>query len=138
MIDLDHFKRYNDEHGHIAGDRVLEQLAGIIAEQCRSSDMPSRFGGEEFAVLFPQTGTETAMRISERLRQVICAEPFSHEKHQPEGRLTVSIGIASFPADAKDWYTLINNADRALYHAKSSGRNRVCSFSSISSKEETP
>jgi diguanylate cyclase (GGDEF)-like protein len=99
--------------------------------------MPSRFGGEEFTVLFPQTGTETAMRISERLRQVICAEPVAHEKRQPEGRLTVSIGIASFPADATDWYTLINNADRALYHAKSSGRNQVCAFSSISKKEET-
>jgi len=136
MIDLDHFKRYNDEHGHIAGDHVLEQLAGIIAEQCRASDMPSRFGGEEFAVLFPKTGTDTAMQISERFRQVICAEPFSHEKRQPEGRLTVSIGIASFPADATDWYTLINNADRALYHAKSNGRNQVCAFSSISKKDE--
>lgn len=137
MIDIDHFKRYNDEHGHIAGDRVLEQLAAVITDQCRASDMPSRFGGEEFSVLFPRTGTETAMRISERLRQVICAEPIAHEKEQPEGRLTVSIGIASFPQDATDWYTLINNADRALYHAKSGGRNRVCAFSSVSNQEET-
>ncbi|MCF8216801.1 MAG: GGDEF domain-containing protein [Chlorobium sp.] len=136
MIDIDHFKRYNDKHGHVAGDQVLEQLADVIADQCRASDMPSRFGGEEFTVLFPQTGTETAMQISERLRLIICAEPIAHERGQPEGRMTVSIGIASFPQDATDWYTLINNADRALYHAKSSGRNRVCTFSAISNGEE--
>jgi len=136
MIDIDHFKQYNDENGHVAGDRVLEQLAGIISSQCRASDMPSRFGGEEFAVLFPRTGPETAMQISERLRQIICAEPVPHEKRQPGGRLTVSIGIAAFPADAADWYSLVNNADRALYQAKASGRNRVCTFSAISNGEQ--
>lgn len=136
MIDIDHFKQYNDEHGHVAGDRVLAQLAGIISSQCRTSDMPSRFGGEEFAVLFPRTDHETTLQISERLRMIICAEPVAHEKHQPEGRLTVSIGIATFPGDAPDWYTLVNNADRALYRAKSAGRNRVCAFSAIRNGEE--
>lgn len=137
MVDIDHFKRYNDEHGHVAGDQVLEQLAEIISTQCRSRDMPSRFGGEEFALLFPRTTPETALRIADRLRQIICAEPIAHEKRQPEGRLTVSIGIAAFPDDAPDWYSLINNADRALYHAKATGRNRVCLFSSIRSDEES-
>lgn len=118
MIDIDHFKRYNDANGHIAGDRVLEILAGIIRKQSRSSDIPSRFGGEEFAILFPNTDTHTAREISDRLRKIISAEPFPHEDDQPTGELTVSIGIATFPDDAPDWYTLINNADRALYEAK--------------------
>ncbi|ACD90310.1 MAG: GGDEF domain-containing protein [Chlorobium limicola] len=138
MIDIDHFKLYNDENGHVAGDRVLEQLAGIIGNTCRTSDMPSRFGGEEFAVLFPRTGIDTAMQISDRLRMIISAEPVDHEKKQPSGRLTVSIGIATFPDDAQDWYTLVNNADRALYQAKSAGRNRVTAFSTIKSKEDNP
>ncbi len=136
MIDIDHFKHYNDENGHVAGDQVLEQLAGIIGTTCRTSDMPSRFGGEEFAVLFPRTGIDTSMQISDRLRMIISAEPVAHEKKQPGGRLTVSIGIATFPDDAQDWYTLVNNADRALYHAKSAGRNNVCAFSAIKSGDE--
>ncbi|MBV5327827.1 MAG: GGDEF domain-containing protein [Chlorobium sp.] len=137
MIDIDHFKQYNDANGHIAGDQVLGRLADVIVSQCRSSDVPSRFGGEEFAVLFPKTAHETASSIAERLRMVICAEPIPHEKHQPSGRLTVSIGIATFPDDAADWYTLINNADRALYHAKAAGRNMVIAFSSIDQGDKT-
>ncbi|TCD47390.1 GGDEF domain-containing protein [Chlorobium sp. N1] len=131
MIDIDHFKQYNDAHGHIAGDQVLEILAGIIREESRSSDIPSRFGGEEFAILFPRTDQETALEISERLRKIISATPVPHEHHQPSGQLTVSIGIASYPDDAPDWYTLINNADRALYEAKNRGRNSVVAYSSL-------
>jgi diguanylate cyclase (GGDEF)-like protein len=133
MIDIDHFKLYNDAHGHIAGDRVLEILAGLISSQCRATDIPSRFGGEEFAVLFPKTDSVTAREIAERLRKIISSEPFPHEQHQPEGQLTVSIGIATFPGDAPDWHTLINNADRALYNAKSAGRNKVVTFASMNS-----
>jgi len=134
MIDIDHFKRYNDANGHIAGDRVLEILAGIIRKQSRSSDIPSRFGGEEFAILFPNTDTHTAREISDRLRKIISAEPFPHEDDQPTGELTVSIGIATFPDDAPDWYTLINNADRALYEAKAKGRNNVVAFHELGAK----
>lgn len=137
MIDIDHFKRYNDANGHIAGDKVLELLAGIISSQCRTTDLPSRFGGEEFALLFPKTDSLTAWEIAERLRKIISIEPFPHEKHQPEGQLTVSIGIATFPADATDWYTLINNADRALYKAKSAGRNNVVTFASMNTDSTT-
>jgi diguanylate cyclase (GGDEF)-like protein len=131
MIDIDHFKQYNDTHGHIAGDRVLSKIAEIIREQCRSTDIPSRFGGEEFAVLFPKTDSVMTGEIAERFRKVISAEPFAHEKRQPGGHLTVSIGIATYPEDAPDWYTLINNADHALYHAKSAGRNQVVSYASL-------
>ncbi|NHQ61128.1 GGDEF domain-containing protein [Chlorobium sp. BLA1] len=137
MIDIDHFKRYNDAHGHIAGDHVLEILAELISSQCRATDVPSRFGGEEFAVLFPKTDSDTAREIAERLRKLISIEPFPHEQHQPEGQLTVSIGIATFPGDAADWYTLINNADRALYKAKSAGRNNVVTFASMNADSTT-
>jgi diguanylate cyclase (GGDEF)-like protein len=128
MMDIDHFKRYNDSYGHIAGDKVLAKIAAIIREECRVTDIPSRFGGEEFAILFPKTGRDLTIEISERLRQIIAAEPFDHERRQPGGQLTVSIGIATWPDDAADWYSLINNADHALYEAKEHGRNRVVSF----------
>jgi diguanylate cyclase (GGDEF)-like protein len=131
MIDIDHFKLYNDAHGHIAGDHVLEILADLISSQCRASDVPSRFGGEEFAVLFPNMDSETARDTADRLRKIISAEPFPHEQLQPEGQLTVSIGVATFPGDAADWHTLINNADKALYKAKSAGRNNVITFASM-------
>ena len=128
MVDIDHFKQYNDAYGHIAGDKVLERIAAIIREQCRGTDIPSRFGGEEFAILFPKTDHNMSFEIAERLRQIIEAEPFDHEHRQPEGQLTVSIGLATWPEDATDWYNLINNADHALYEAKEHGRNRVVAF----------
>jgi diguanylate cyclase (GGDEF)-like protein len=128
MIDIDFFKRYNDSYGHIVGDKVLARIAEIIREQCRVTDIPSRFGGEEFAILFPKTGRDMAIETSERFRQIISAEPFDHERHQPGGQLTVSIGVATWPDDAADWYSLINNADQALYAAKAQGRNRVVAF----------
>lgn len=129
MIDIDYFKHFNDRNGHIAGDRVLIRIAEMIKQECRATDIPSRFGGDEFALLFPNTDRYTALEIAERLRSIISAEPFEHEQSQPNGQLTVSIGIASWPDDAADWYALINNADTALYEAKSSGRNLVKAYS---------
>jgi len=128
MIDIDRFKAYNDANGHVAGDIVLEKMARIIREECRAADIPARFGGEEFAVLFSRTDSRKAIEIVERLRSVIEDEPFYHEKELPDGQLTVSAGIATCPDDAADWYSLINNADKALYHAKNTGRNRVVHF----------
>ncbi|MCE1274851.1 MAG: GGDEF domain-containing protein, partial [Chlorobiales bacterium] len=136
MIDIDYFKRYNDTYGHIEGDRVLARIAAIIREECRVTDIPSRFGGEEFAILFPKTGREKSIEIAERLRQIISAEPFDHEHGMPGGQLTVSIGLATWPDDAADWYSLINNADHALYQAKESGRNRVIAFAIDRMQEE--
>ncbi len=137
MIDIDHFKEYNDRNGHLAGDQVLKTLAELISNLCRSSDIPSRFGGEEFAVLFPNTDSGTAREIAVRLRRAIASEPFENEEYQPSGQLTVSIGVATFPGDADDWHALIENADRALYSAKSSGRNGVVTFASIEKAEPT-
>ncbi len=130
MIDIDNFKYYNDRYGHVAGDRVLARIAEIIREECRMTDIPSRFGGDEFAVLFPKTDRATALDISERLRNIIYAEPFEYESNQPGGQLTVSIGVASWLDDATDGTSLIVNADKALYKAKSSGKNMVLAYSS--------
>lgn len=138
MIDIDHFKRYNDANGHIAGDRVLKILADIISSQSRTSDVPSRFGGEEFALLFPKTDAATARDIAERLRKTISAEQFIHEEDQPSSHLTVSIGIATFPDDAADRHILIKNADRALYSAKSASRNNVVTFASMNLQNSEP
>ena len=136
MIDIDRFKAYNDANGHVAGDIVLERMAGIIREECREADIPARFGGEEFAVLFPKTSSSKAIEIVDRLRQIIAAEPFYHEKTLPGGQLTISAGIATYPDDAVDWYSLINNADKALYRAKQTGRNRVVHFRELEAEEE--
>jgi len=138
MIDIDHFKMYNDLHGHIEGDKVLVRIAEIIHQECRATDIPSRFGGEEFALLFPKTDRQTALEIAKRLQSIISAEPFEHESTQPGGQLTVSIGVAALPDDAADWYSLINNADKALYKAKSTGRNKVLAFIREFSMEQPP
>lgn len=136
MIDIDRFKAYNDANGHVAGDIVLEKMAGIIREECRDADIPARFGGEEFAVLFPRTDGVEATEIVERLRNIIGVEPFYHEKELPGGQLTISAGVATYPDDAVDWYSLINNADKALYRAKQTGRNKVVHFRDLEEKGE--
>ena len=138
MIDIDHFKLYNDTNGHLSGDKALKILANIISSQCRAYDVPARFGGDEFALLFPKTGTATARDIAERLRKIISDEPFLHEEGQPVGEFTVSIGIATFPDDAHDWASLISNADRALYKAKAEGRNKVVVFASMEETQSIP
>lgn len=136
MMDVDRFKAYNDANGHVAGDIVLERMAGIIHEECREADIPARFGGEEFAVLFPRTNSSKAIEIVDRLRKIIAAEPFYHEKALPGGQLTISAGIATYPDDAVDWFSLINNADKALYRAKQTGRNKVVHFRELEKEEQ--
>jgi diguanylate cyclase (GGDEF)-like protein len=131
MIDIDYFKQYNDTNGHIAGDHALKNIADLIISQCRISDVPSRFGGDEFAVLLPETDSITVKDVAERLRRVISTTLFFDKNQKQAGHLTVSIGIATFPGDATDRETLINNADRALYMAKSAGRNTVVTFASM-------
>jgi diguanylate cyclase (GGDEF)-like protein len=125
MIDLDHFKVYNDTHGHQMGDEVLKTLARIMKYRLRSTDFPCRYGGEEFAIILPGTGFEEAMSLAEEIRGLVEAHPFSGGERQPEGRLTISIGVATYPQDAEDEISLVRTADMALYRAKQKGRNRV-------------
>jgi diguanylate cyclase (GGDEF)-like protein len=123
MIDIDWFKHYNDTYGHLAGDEILVAAAGLFRGDIRNSDLAARYGGEEFVVLMPETGKPLAGRVGEKLRQVFEEFPFPHEESQPGGRLTISMGIATFPADAATPRELLDRADQALYEAKRRGRN---------------
>lgn len=131
FLDIDKFKRINDEFGHPAGDEVIRNIAKLIKSQLRSNDILARFGGEEFVVLLPQTGIQRACEIAERIRHLIATKPLrlSDAKELP---VTISIGIASLPEDISGNEAMIANdlisaADGALYLAKKGGRNRVVS-----------
>lgn len=126
MIDIDHFKNYNDRHGHLAGDALLRQAADFIKSLFRGTDIVGRYGGEEFVVLMPETERAAAFTTAERLRSEVQNHIFAGEEEQPGGKLTLSIGIAEFPSSGGDAYQLIGAADRALYRAKELGRNKVC------------
>lgn len=119
MIDVDHFKKYNDAHGHLAGDEALAAVAHTMQEICRPVDLIARYGGEEFAVILPTTDRTGALQTAERLRQAIAATPVG------AGSITVSIGTATLDSTAKTPRQLIHEADKALYEAKGAGRNRV-------------
>jgi diguanylate cyclase (GGDEF)-like protein len=125
LIDLDHFKRVNDTQGHPAGDAILAQVGGVLRRCSRGTDLVARYGGEEMVVLCPETQPDEALILAERIRESIENKVF----RLPTGgelRITVSLGIASLPEHGTDANTLIDAADRALYDAKSMGRNRVC------------
>ena len=125
MIDVDHFKKYNDRHGHPAGDEVLRGVARLLSEGRRANDLVARYGGEEFAVVLVDTPKLVAAQVAEKLRQRIEQFPFLHRDTQPGGRVTVSIGVAALPDDAADSEALVRTADASLYRAKSGGRNAV-------------
>ena len=126
MLDIDHFKLYNDTHGHLMGNEVLRNLGDIIRRNIRETDIPARYGGEEFSIIMPETSRTKGKLIAERLRKAIAGHPFKNAKQQPGGAMSVSIGLASYPENAATPHDLIEAADRALYRAKSTGRNRVC------------
>jgi diguanylate cyclase (GGDEF)-like protein len=129
MIDIDYFKNYNDAHGHLAGDEVLKETAAVFRRNIRNSDIAARYGGEEFVVIMPETGRKVAERVGEKLRQVFEDHEFRHEETQPGGKLTISMGIATFPGDAATPRELLDKADKALYQAKETGRNRLVVWS---------
>ena len=130
MLDIDHFKRINDTHGHQVGDAVIQMLASVCVEQLRDLDVIGRLGGEEFAVTMPSADSTQAMQIAERLRLAVEAASVPLPQGQPV-RFTVSIGVTTLvgiPAKLDHLLDhLLDQADRALYRAKNSGRNQVCS-----------
>ncbi len=124
MLDIDHFKRVNDGHGHLAGDALLCRIADVIGHAVRNEDVVARFGGEEVAVILRATALEPAKLLAERLRRLVERTAVAH--HDCQLRATVSIGVAAYPATPFEAVTpLIEAADRALYRAKHAGRNRV-------------
>ncbi len=122
MLDLDHFKRVNDTHGHLAGDTTLKRVAHVIQERVRRDELLARYGGEEFSVVLPETDMKGAQTLGEMVRQQIEALSFTFDGQ--EIRVTVSIGIATL-GPSQDVDGLIREADAQLYRAKSAGRNRV-------------
>ena len=128
MLDLDFFKKYNDTHGHPAGDKVLESVGQILKENTRNGDLIGRYGGEEFVLCLPHTGKEKAIEIAERLREKISEYPFEGEEKQPNNRLTISLGVTTCKKEKKPLPEMIEEADNALYSSKKRGRNLVSSF----------
>ncbi len=129
MIDIDHFKLYNDFHGHLKGDIVLKRVASLLVQNTRGVDLVARFGGEEFVLLLPKSGKRSSLAVADKLRIGIEKEYFSGaENSQPGQRLTISVGVAHFPTDSSDIYDLMNLADTALYEAKRQGRNKCITW----------
>lgn len=125
LLDIDAFKKFNDEYGHPQGDVVLRALGGLMRSMSREGDVPCRIGGEEFAFILPETGKHDAVRFAERIRRSVEATI----RAPGSGRaLTVSLGLAAFPEDGKTEEELLRAADEALYQSKREGRNRVTMF----------
>ncbi len=125
MLDIDFFKHVNDTYGHQAGDEVLQHLAKIVTITIRAGDTATRFGGEEFVVILPETDTTDAQKLAERIRQSIADSAVTSSSGKTIN-YKVSIGIATYPEHGMDKASLLAAVDKALYRAKESGRDRVC------------
>jgi len=126
FVDIDHFKDFNDAFGHQSGDEVLKQIARIMTGTIRENDLAARYGGEEFAIILPETTLDSATVTAERLRKNVEAHTFRF--NDEPWNVTVSVGIACFPDDGISREEIIEAADKALYFAKRSGRNKVCTY----------
>lgn len=138
MIDIDDFKLYNDRNGHQAGDRALEITAQCLRAALRKVDVASRYGGEEFSILLPQTTLQEAGGLADRVRRKILSAAFPHGKSQPLGAVTVSIGLSTFSASLDSAEAIVRAADRALYHAKSHGKNRAYAYQGAQGRVASP
>ena len=123
MIDVDNFKSFNDRYGHKVGDMILKSLGDILLANTRKSDVSCRYGGEEFVVVMPNATTEGARKRAHHWRKAF--QLLQNSFNGQELQATISVGLASFPADGKDWETVLHAADEALYESKRRGKNRV-------------
>jgi diguanylate cyclase (GGDEF)-like protein len=126
VADLDFLREVNNTYGHLAGDAVLAGIGEVLRQQLRSTDIPARFGGEEFVVVLPETPHARAVQLAERIRRAVADRAFDGGRGVGPVHVTVSIGVAAFPADAATDEELLGVADAAVYEAKAQGRNRVC------------
>ena len=125
FIDLDHFKFFNDTHGHQAGDQVLHSLGKLMTGAARDSDTVARWGGEEFIIIAPETDEQQACQLAESIRKQVAEYAFPHADEQPLGHVSLSIGVATMSDGIDNAEDLLGLADKAVYKAKESGRNRT-------------
>jgi diguanylate cyclase (GGDEF)-like protein len=128
MLDLDHFKIYNDINGHIQGDLALIETVRILHAVCSPDDTVARYGGEEFAILLPSLPLNLAFKTAENIRSAIFDYRFVNEQQLPNKRLTASLGVTAYRPDVQSPIAIIEEADSALYLAKNAGRNQVKAF----------
>ncbi|MCM8780231.1 MAG: diguanylate cyclase [Candidatus Omnitrophica bacterium] len=134
MVDIDHFKDFNDNYGHLTGDFILKEVAKICRSSGRELDILGRYGGEEFILMLPNTDTAGAMMLAERIRQSVESRVFV-DSNNKSYRVNISLGVAEFEeSDSRE--TLVDKADKALYRAKNTGRNKVCDFRSCKESKE--
>ena len=127
MVDIDHFKEFNDHYGHLVGDAILREVSKTIKENIRQVDFMGRYGGEELSIVLTDTPGEQALFAAERIRQAIESKVI--KVYDENLKVTISIGVANFSSDIPDVKTIVERADKALYTAKETGRNKVCVYS---------
>ncbi len=128
MIDIDNFKKVNDTYGHLTGDQVLKQVTELLRKNVRACDILARYGGEEFAVILPETTENEAFMVGERIVLAMNQHHFKTMEEELIKKLSVTVGLASFPQDAEESQQLLKKADDALYRGKLLGKNRICIF----------
>lgn len=128
ILDIDHFKNFNDKNGHLMGDEALRKVAATLEENVRKADILARYGGEEFIVLLSELDKSQSEMVAEKLRTAIEEMEVQGEENQPGGKLTVTLGVASYPGDTEYATELIDSADKALYSGKTKGRNIVVAY----------
>ena len=129
LVDIDNFKHYNDTNGHLMGDKLLTQFAQVLKTSVREQDIVCRYGGEEFAVILPHTDANRGLVVAEKIRRMVAGTKFPHGETQSLGFVSISAGVADTSIEVKTYQELIDHADRALYRAKESGRNRSFIYS---------
>lgn len=137
IFDVDNFKNYNDNNGHLKGSETLKKIGSLMKKVFRNGDILARYGGDEFIMILPSTDAVGAYLAAERIRESVEKAKFDGEEKQPLGKITITLGISTFPEHGKTSKEIIDNADKALYIAKESGRNRTVIYSEeIFNKED--